>query len=113
MAHGKTAASGTAGRVALGSQVRFAVLALAAMAGGLLVLRLIPLQLALPALSIAFLSAGAGLALLAWRLRVQRQSDRVDLWDVAGAFTFIGFAAGMVSQPEQVVELFGYAPASR
>jgi hypothetical protein len=31
------------------------------------------------------------------------------LWDVAGAYAFIGFAIGMISKPEHVLQLFGVA----
>jgi hypothetical protein len=73
----------------------------------LALVRLIPAPLLLPSVSVVLLGFAGVFALLAWRLHIQRRSDRVDLWDVAGACAFIGFAAGMLSQPEQVLDAFG------
>jgi hypothetical protein len=88
--------------------VSFAIIALAATAAVVFV-RVIPSPLLLPTLSVVLLTVAGGLALLAWRLRIRRRPDRVDLWDLAGACAFIGFAAGMLSQPEHVLDLFGGA----
>jgi len=46
----------------------------------------------------------AVIALAAWCLSSSRQSAGITLWDVAGAYAFIGFAAGMLSDPQQVLE---------
>ena len=42
-------------------------------------------------------------------MRAKRDTDHVNLWDVAGAYAFIGFAAGMISKPEYVLQLFAVA----
>jgi len=74
---------------------------------------MMPANLVLPSLSLLALALAGALALLAWWLRVGRPSNRITLWDVAGVCAFIGFAAGMMSQPEHVVELFGVADTRR
>jgi hypothetical protein len=69
---------------------------------------LMPAPVILPAFGLAFLAAAGSLGLLAWRLGLKRRTEHINLWDVAGACAFIGFAAGIISQPEQVLQLFGY-----
>jgi hypothetical protein len=91
-----------------GPFVVVAVLAVAAAAPGLAVLWLIRAPVVLPAVGLAFLAAAGCLGLLAWQLGVKRRTQHINLWDVAGACAFIGFAAGIISQPEQVLQLFGY-----
>jgi hypothetical protein len=73
----------------------------------MLVSHLVPPEVVLPALSILFLSAGSALALLAWCIRSDRNANQVTLWDLAGACTFVGFAAGILSTPESVLAAFG------
>jgi len=74
--------------------------------------RLIPAPLLLPTLSIVLLAISGLCALLAWRLNVRRRHDRIDLWDLAGACAFVGFAAAMLSQPEHVLDGPGAGPAA-
>ena len=62
----------------------FAVAALAGLSV-LVLARLIPAPLLLPTLSIVLFEVSGLCALLAWRLKVGRWPDRIDLWDVAGA----------------------------
>ena len=80
----------------------FAVAALAGLSV-LVLARLIPAPLLLPTLSIVLFAVSGLCALLAWRLKVGRWPDRIDLWDVAGACAFVGCAAAMLSQPEHVL----------
>ena len=91
-----------------GPHVAVAVLAVAAAAPGLAVIWLMPAPVVLPAFGLAFLAAAGSLGLLAWQLGVKPRTEHINLWDVAGACAFIGFAAGIISQPEQVLQLFGY-----
>jgi len=58
----------------------------------------------LPLMSLIALASAAVIALAAWCLSSSRQSAGITLWDVAGAYAFIGFAAGMLSDPQQVLE---------
>ncbi len=68
-----------------------------------------PAALFLPAFAVVSLATANTLALVAWGLRANRHTDYINLWDVAGACAFIGFAAGIVSQSEDVLELFGHS----
>jgi hypothetical protein len=61
--------------------------------------------LILPSLSLISLMIAGLVALAAWITSANREGRNVTLWDVAGAYTFVGFAAGMLSDPMQVVEL--------
>lgn len=40
----------------------------------------------------------------AWCLSSDRHGAGITLWDVSGAYAFIGFAAGMLSDPQKVLE---------
>lgn len=74
----------------------------------MLVASLVPPALVLPVLSIAFLSAAGGLALIAWCIRSDRNSHKMTVWDLAGASAFIGFAAAILSTPENVLAAFAF-----
>jgi hypothetical protein len=99
------------GRSALASapHVPVAVLAFIAAVPGFVVIWLMSVPLLLPAFSLAWLVNAGCVALLAWRLRAERHTDHVNLLDIAGAYAFIGFASGMISKPEHVLQLFGLA----
>jgi hypothetical protein len=62
-----------------------------------------PAPLILPVISLVCLAAAAGAAMFAWRTHAEQQSATITSWDIAGAFAFIGFAAAMLSKPENVV----------
>ena len=66
---------------------------------------MLPRPLVLPAFSVVAVSAAGLLALLAWRLPRPRTAARVTYWDVAGALTFIGVCAALLSDPEQALPL--------
>ena len=66
--------------------------------------------LVLPSISVVALASAAIVALVAWCMSSKRQGRGITLWDVSGAYAFIGFAAGMLSDPHQVVE-FWFVPA--
>jgi hypothetical protein len=68
----------------------------------------LPRPLVMPALStVSFLAAGI-VALFAYYSGADRHSPDVTPWDVAGAFALIWVGAGMLTEPEHVVQLFGY-----
>jgi len=69
---------------------------------GFLLLTRTPLLL--PSMSLVALAISAIVALAAWRLSSDRHGAGLTLWDVSGAYAFIGFAAGMLSDPQQVLE---------
>ena len=74
---------------------------------------LLPAAQVLPMFSLVSLAAAGAAALLAWRNGADRDSDRITLWHVAGALAFFGFAAGMLSEPTHVAQLFGLATAAQ
>jgi hypothetical protein len=74
---------------------------------------LLPAALVLPVISAASLAAAGAAALVAWSGRARRDGDGITLWDIAGVLAFIGFAAGMLSEPMHVAQLFGYATTAQ
>jgi hypothetical protein len=94
------------GRDVLKPQATLAALTAAAAAPLLLLASWLPPALVLPALSLAALACAGSAALIAWWRGARRHGDRLTLWDVAGATAFIGFAAGMLSEPDHIVQLF-------
>jgi hypothetical protein len=90
----------------LGPHVTVATLVLVAAIPGIVVLLLTSAPV-LPALSqLCLVNAGCA-ALLALCLRAKCNDDPINLWDVAGLYAFVGFAAGMISKPEHVLQLVG------
>jgi hypothetical protein len=84
--------------------VTLTVLFAAAITPLIVILLVVRTPLVLPSLSLISIASAAMVALLAWCTSSERDCDRVTLWDVSGAYAFIGFAAGMLSEPEQVME---------
>jgi hypothetical protein len=68
----------------------------------LLLVSFVPRPLVLPVLSLAAIGCAAVLALVAYWRRAPRLVETVTLWDLAGAAALIGFAAGMLTGPEQI-----------
>ena len=91
---------------ALRPHVAIAGIAVAEALPLILVAYLVPLALVLPVLSIAFLTTGGVLALIAWCIRSDPNANQMTVWDLAGACTFIGFAAGILAKPENVLAAF-------
>jgi len=92
------------------SQESFCILALLSVliaAPAFLMIRWLEPELVLPAFSI-LLFADAAIAAIVARIN----SENVTLWDIAGAFTMIGCAATIFSEPDQVA-LFFEQPADR
>jgi hypothetical protein len=65
---------------------------------------LLPAPLILPAISVLLLAAACGIALLAWR-RPRPHQSQLSYWDLAGAVTFIGIVAALLSEPDQALPL--------
>ena len=86
--------------------VASSVLLLAALLGSAWTL---PSQLVLPTVCLAALAAAGAVALFAWRGRA-RDHRHPNYWDVAGALTFVGLCAAMLSEPDQVWPLLEAAP---
>jgi hypothetical protein len=72
----------------------------------LALIAMVPRPIVLPMLCALALASAALAAAFAWFSKARRQSERVTPWDVAGALALIGFAAGAVTEPDQVLLLF-------
>jgi hypothetical protein len=91
-----------------GQHLELPVLSALAVASGFLIVWLVPLPLVLPTLSIVSFTVAGFIALLAYHCGADRHADGITPWDVAGVFALIWVAAGMLSEPEQVVKLFDH-----
>jgi hypothetical protein len=69
-----------------------------------LMIRLLEPELVLPAFSILLFSDAAIVAIVA--SRNSENVENVTLWDIAGAFTMMGCAAAIFSEPDQVAQFF-------
>lgn len=78
----------------------------------LLLAYLLPRPLVLPVLCLIAFAAAGVVSLVAWR-RAVRNPQRVNAWDVAGALAFIGCAAAIMSNPENVIYLADSATTLR
>jgi hypothetical protein len=86
------------------SRQSFCILALLSVliaAPAFLMIRLLKPELVLPALSILLFADAAIAAIMA-----RRNSKNVMLWDIAGAFTMMGCATAIFSEPDQVALFF-------
>jgi hypothetical protein len=84
------------------------VLALLPAASFALVAALVPRAAVLPALSLVAIAIAVMAATAAWWRKANRDAATITLWDVAGAFMLIGFAAAIMSQPENLMQVFGH-----
>jgi len=71
-----------------------------------LIASIVPTALILPVLSATAIAVALAVALLAWSTGSDRNSRRVTPWDVAGGLVLVGFVAGMMSDPVNVLQLF-------
>jgi hypothetical protein len=85
--------------------VKLAAMAATAAVPLLLLSSLLPRQLVLPVLALIAIAGAAIVSSIAWGRGAVRHSPQVTAWDVAGALAFVGFAAAMLSDPEQVINL--------
>ena len=85
-----------------------AICAVLAAGPGAFIIWLIPAQPLLPILSFASLVSAGVAAALAWGLGAERHTRYFNLWDVAGAYAFAGFGAGMLCKSEDLLQLFGH-----
>ena len=83
-----------------------ALLSVLIAAPAFLIVRLLEPGFILPAFSILLFSDAAIAAILACAIHARRTSENVTLWDIAGAFTMMGCAAAIFSEPNQVVRFF-------
>jgi hypothetical protein len=89
-----------------GQHLDLPVLIALAAAPVLLLVWLVPLPLVMPALSVVSFTIAGCVALLAYHSGAGRHTDGTTPWDVAGLFALIWVGAGMLSEPEHVVQLF-------
>jgi uncharacterized membrane protein YfcA len=71
-----------------------------------LMIRVLEPELVLPAFSILLFAEAAIAAIVARSIQVHRSSENVTLWDIAGAFTMMGCAAAIFSEPDQAAQFF-------
>jgi len=63
-------------------------------------------HLVLPALSALFFLAAGLAALTAFSIKTNKNTENLNLWDVAGGLVITGCAASVMGEPEQVAQLF-------
>ena len=102
MTHWQSARPYGPARAALNPVVLLTALAIAAAVPLLLLASFVARPLLLPVLSLAALGCAAVLALAAYWRRAPRHVESITLWDLAGAAALIGFAAGMLTGPDQI-----------
>src|SRR5437868_4762187 len=86
------------------SSCMLALLSLLIAVPAFLMIRLLEPELVLPAFSILLFSGAAIAAIVAG---VNSENvEKVTLWDIAGAFTMMGCAAAIFSEPDQVAQFF-------
>lgn len=71
-----------------------------------LIVRALEPDLILPALSVLLFSTAAIAAILALSIKTEKNSQNLNLWDVAGGLVLTGCAASILGEPEQVAQLF-------
>jgi len=86
-----------------------ALLSILIAAPAFLMIRWLEPELVLPAFSILLFADAVIAAIVA---RMNSESENVTLWDIAGAFTMMGCAATIFSEPDQVA-LFFEQPAEQ
>jgi hypothetical protein len=96
------------GLASLAPHLTLAVLALAAAAPIAFIAALVPRELVLAAFSIVAMTVAITIAAMAWWRNAARHSANVTSWDVAGVFMLIGCAAAIMTEPENLLQLFGY-----
>ena len=87
----------------------FSILALLSVliaAPAFLMIRVLEPGLVLPAISILLFAEAAVAVIVASSIHVHRNSDNLAVWDIAGAFTMMGCAAAIFSEPDQVAQFF-------
>ena len=92
---------------ALSPHLTLGGLALLAAAPLMLAIALVPPAAVLPTISFAALGLAALVAGFAWWRKANRHGQTVTLWDVAGACVLVGCAAAMLTEPDNLMQVFG------
>ena len=79
----------------------------------ILAVRLVEPELVLPALSLLLFVQAAMAAIAARVIHVRTSVAKLNLWDFAGAFTFMGCAAAILGEPDQAALFFEEQAALR
>jgi hypothetical protein len=103
--HQQSTIGGARSEFGVPPEVALAVLLLTVTAPPVVFLLFIEAPFVLPSLSIISLGLSGAVALAAWAMTAAAGDRHVTLWDASGAYALVGFAAGMLSEPMQVVEL--------
>ena len=69
-------------------------------------IRVLEPGLVLPAFSIFLFAEAAIAAIVASSIHAHKNSDNLTVWDIAGAFTMMGCASAIFSEPDQVAQFF-------
>jgi hypothetical protein len=91
-----------------GPRTNFALLVAIVATPAVVLAWLLPGPLLLPALSIVSFIIAAGAAVHASWSGADARIGGIRAWDVAGAFALIWIAAGVLSEPDDVLQLFGH-----
>lgn len=81
-------------------------LSLAVTAPALSIVYALESHLVLPALSVVFFGTAALAAIMALSIKARKNTETLNLWDVAGGLVITGCAASVMGEPEQVAQLF-------
>lgn len=101
------AGSPTAQKHLLGSSFgTLALLSIALAASTVVAIHRLEPHLVLPALSALLFSGAALAAIMALSIRTRKNTENLNLWDVAGGLVITGCAASVMGEPEQVAQLF-------
>lgn len=90
------------------SNAMLAVLSFLLVLPAYLIVQSLEPDLVLPALSMLLFSGTAIAVVLACSFRVERRSQDLTLWDIAGGLAITGCAASILGEPEQAAQLFEY-----
>jgi hypothetical protein len=93
---------------ALARHLERSALIVATLAAGLLLVWFVPPPLVLPVVGIVSFTVAVVIALFAYYSGADRHAHGMTPWDVAGAFALIWVAAGILSKPEHLVQMFGH-----
>ena len=89
----------------LNFQIKLAAMAASAALPLLLLASWLPRPLVLPTFCLVAIAGAAVASFVAWRRNAAPDSRNVTAWDVAGALAFVGCAAAIMSNPEQMIVL--------
>ena len=84
----------------------FTVLSVAVTASAIPLFYVLEPHLVLPALSALLFAAAAIVAIAARSMKTKKNTENINLWDVAGGLVITGCAASVLGEPEHAAQLF-------